>query len=123
LTPVEINALFQTVSQYESLRQFFWIWTLKEAYSKALGLGLGFDFRRIEYNVLQNTVKVDGVAPKGWQFSKFEFGDMSDAYQGIVAEFVDGDDTTFLSRPQVEWVVQYKAEEFMQLALEALLTR
>jgi 4'-phosphopantetheinyl transferase len=117
---VEINALFQTVSQYESLRQFFWIWTLKEAYSKALGLGLGFDFRRIEYNVLQNTVKVDGVVPKGWLFSKFEFGDMSDAYEGIVAEFVGGDDTTFLSRPQVEWVVQYKAEEFIQLALEAL---
>ena len=34
---------------------------MKEAYTKALGLGVGFEFNRIEYDVHQETVRIDGA--------------------------------------------------------------
>ncbi len=37
--------------QSDGLRYLFLVWTLKEAYTKALGLGLGFDFQRIECRI------------------------------------------------------------------------
>src|SRR5438046_8624000 len=43
ITPLEYQSIFQE-SEADGLRRFFWIWTLKEAYTKALGVGLGFDF-------------------------------------------------------------------------------
>ena len=46
----------------------FKIWTLKEAYTKALGQGLGFDFRRVQYNEVLSEVKIDGQDPDGWEF-------------------------------------------------------
>ncbi|KLO15657.1 hypothetical protein SCHPADRAFT_812906, partial [Schizopora paradoxa] len=41
----------QLQEQNDGLRYLFIIWTLKEAYTKALGLGMGFDFRRIECRI------------------------------------------------------------------------
>ncbi|PIL36816.1 hypothetical protein GSI_00506 [Ganoderma sinense ZZ0214-1] len=56
-----------SLSPREQLRRFYLIWTLKEAYTKALGLGMGFDFSRIEYDVPNDVVRIDGVAPRGWR--------------------------------------------------------
>jgi 4'-phosphopantetheinyl transferase len=95
---------------------------MKEAYTKALGLGMGFDFRRIEYNLLADTVTIDGEIPKGWQMIKFEVIHGRDMYQGVTARFVGGDETLVLSRPSqsAEWLVRYDAPSFVCRAIEEL---
>lgn len=120
MTALELRTLLEGVSEYDALRRFFWIWTLKEAYTKALGLGLGFDFRRIEYNVPENVVKIDGAIPKGWQFSKFELLDNLDLYQGVVAEFVGGDEIASILQLPAEWLMTFKADAFVQGIIQTL---
>jgi len=122
LTAVEHHQLFSGASEEESLRRFFWMWTLKEAYTKALGLGLGFDFRRVEFDATTDTVRVDGEIPKGWHFSKFEIQDGDDLYQGVVAEFVGGDETRVDSeRGRHDWLIPFDAVSFVKRALRELL--
>ncbi|KAH8113427.1 hypothetical protein DFH11DRAFT_1775297 [Phellopilus nigrolimitatus] len=75
-----------------ALRHLYLIWTLKEAYTKALGLGLGFDFRRIEIDVHACRVAVDGAAPRGWEFAAFALaGAPGEQYQVAVARFAGAD--------------------------------
>lgn len=78
----------QTAEKY-----IFLLWTLKEAYTKALGLGLGFDFKRVEYHIPNHTVRVDGEIPRGWHFIMFEISPpgSSDIYQGAIA-YLKGND-------------------------------
>jgi len=95
---------------------------MKEAYTKALGLGLGFDFRRIEYNVPTNILMVDGEIPKGWQLIKFEIDHKQDSYQGVAVRFVGGDETVVLppASQGADWLVHYDASSFVSLAIEEL---
>lgn len=105
------------------MRLFFWVWTMKEAYTKALGLGLGFDFSRIEYDVPRETLTVDGAVPPGWQITKFEIAHGRDAYQGVAARYVGGDTATaIVSRESQEagWLVEYGAAEFVTRAIAEL---
>jgi len=121
LTTLEVRTLSTAGTQDDALRLFFWIWTMKEAYTKALGLGLGFDFRRLEYDVPQNVFTVDGKVTKGWQFVRFEITEGADLYQGVVAESVGGDETTILSAPPYpEWLIRYDATAFVQNAIQTL---
>lgn len=76
------------VPENEAISQFYLIWTIKEAYTKAIGLGLGFDLHRIEYNVTTNTVTVDGVAATEWQFETSQVTVDEEAYRVTVAQFV-----------------------------------
>ncbi|EAU84574.2 hypothetical protein CC1G_00093 [Coprinopsis cinerea okayama7 len=98
LTSLEVGLLKENVSLQEKINRFFWMWTLKEAYTKALGLGLGFDFSRVEFDVVQKEVKIDGQAPKGWRFTMFTIPDDEDVYEGVVAEFVGGNQAQVLDR-------------------------
>lgn len=94
LTRTQLTAIEQRlligVGDDEGIRRFYWIWVMKEAYTKALGLGLGFDFRRIEYNVPEETVRVDGKLAEGWEFFKFEVADSTGDYLVATAEYVGG---------------------------------
>jgi len=90
---------------------------MKEAYTKALGLGLGFDFSRIQYNPTQEELLIDGESPKGWEFTRFELKCGSDAYQGVAAEYVGGRGTKMLSSSSV---VRHDAATFIQVAVEVL---
>ncbi|QRV91258.1 4'-phosphopantetheinyl transferase superfamily [Ceratobasidium sp. AG-Ba] len=68
------------------------MWTVKEAYTKALGEGVGYDFARIEYDVLNQTVKVDGRVPLGWDIVSFLVPYQADTYVVSVACQTGGDE-------------------------------
>ncbi|RPD61876.1 hypothetical protein L226DRAFT_613241 [Lentinus tigrinus ALCF2SS1-7] len=134
LTDLERNILIPLapappLSQHEQLRRFYLIWTLKEAYTKALGLGMGFDFSRIEYDVPNDLVRVDGVEPRGWEFTRFALhnelkaGDVED-YVGVVARFV-GDSAAECEKVRIApsapaWFKVYGAAQFLSKAIAEL---
>ncbi|KAF8164978.1 4'-phosphopantetheinyl transferase superfamily [Crassisporium funariophilum] len=122
LTESEHRLLDGRLSEIERLRRFFWMWTLKEAYTKALGLGLGFDFRRVEFDVVKRVVRVDGHIPQGWRFSMFTVEDGGDSYQGVVAEHLGGGTSTVVISETIEhdWLVTYDAVSFTELAITQL---
>ena len=91
MTPLERRLLLEEASNPDpraTLQRIFLIWTLKEAYTKAIGFGLGFDFKRIEYDTETNRFTVDGEYPQGWEFKTFSLGLGGDLYQVSVARFV-----------------------------------
>jgi len=116
LTAREYDLLFNGVTEYEGSRRFFWMWTMKEAYTKALGIGLGFDFKRVEYIVSQEEVFVDGKILKGWIFRKFEIIDKDDLYLGVVAHNVGGEQpaSIFPVQPNADWLTQIEAAGFAE---------
>ncbi|KAI0356587.1 hypothetical protein OH77DRAFT_1452511 [Trametes cingulata] len=116
------------LSKDEGLRRFFLIWTLKEAYTKALGLGMGFDFSRIEYDVPNDIVRIDGQIPRGWDFARFDLrnpvkGGTAEEYVGVVAEFV-GEEVAPESRVRSAaapgWLKVRDAKEFLLSAIREL---
>jgi len=132
LTPYEKETLNPTppVSLSEALYHFYLIWTLKEAYTKALGLGLGFDFKRIEYDNAKNRVKVDGIILKGWTFDIFRIPDLQGrviggaGYIGVAAKCVGGKREAVVRRsPESSDLFSLSivtAEDFMSRALREL---
>ncbi|KAG6880065.1 hypothetical protein C0992_006877 [Termitomyces sp. T32_za158] len=105
----------------ETLKRFFWLWTMKEAYTKALGLGLGFDFRRIEYDVGESVVRVDKEIALGWRFTKFVLTDEDDLYQGVVAEYIGGTTTEIIDEMDSRKdVMSWSAVPFVETVLHEL---
>ncbi|KAJ7507540.1 hypothetical protein B0H11DRAFT_2153209 [Mycena galericulata] len=121
LTALEHRLISSAVNQEQGLERFFWMWTAKEAYTKALGLGLGFDFRRVEFDPSLDVLRVDDAVPKGWQLSKFKVVQDTDVYQGVVAEFVGGDEGLVVSESRSpEWLTILDASGFIQKAIQQL---
>ncbi|KAG6833780.1 hypothetical protein H0H87_001212 [Tephrocybe sp. NHM501043] len=121
LTPFEYRELFSLASQDETLRRFFWLWTMKEAYTKSLGLGLGFDFRRVEYDVNENVVRIDKKIAVGWRFTKFVLKDEDDLYQGVVAEYIGGSNLEIIDEfTSQRCLVAWDAVQFVETALVEL---
>jgi len=118
LTQTERHSLNIEVPPSQQLRRFFWMWTLKEAYTKALGLGLGFDFRRVEFDVINLIVRIDGQIPQGWHFSMFVIEDGEDFYQGVVAEHVGGTSTEVVNESmKPNWLTIHDAVPFTEHAI------
>jgi len=121
LTAHERYLISSAETQDQGLECFFWMWTAKEAYTKALGLGLGFDFRRVEFDPALDILLVDGIVPKGWQFTKFKIVQHTDTYQGVVGEYIGGETTSVLSESLPhEWLTVEDATSFIQRAIQRL---
>ena len=56
------------------------MWNLKEAYAKALCLGLAW-YSMIQLGVVEGVGKVDGNVPEGWRFDMFVIDDDVDQHQ------------------------------------------
>jgi hypothetical protein len=83
-------------NEKQLIKDFFHVWTVKEAYTKALGLGLGFDFSRLSLqpvhaqsdDVIQTVLYADGTPVQGWEIQTFELDVHGEAYVGATARFV-----------------------------------
>lgn len=91
---------------------------MKEAYTKALGIGLGFDFKRVEFDIEENVLRVDGTIPAGWNFRMFVLHHGEDTYEGVVAEFLGcGQTEVIYETGSREWLKQYDAVPFVEQAI------
>jgi 4'-phosphopantetheinyl transferase len=54
------------------LRRLCIILALKQAYIKAIGQPIGFDWSRLEFNIPQETARGDGHPLQGWEFRIFK---------------------------------------------------
>ena len=90
---------------------------------------MGFDFSRIEYDVPTDVVRIDGVQPRGWEFTRFELqnevkGGEFEEYVGVIARFV-GEVDEYISRVHVApsppgWLKVYHSAQFLKMAVEEL---
>ncbi|KAJ3681036.1 hypothetical protein LUZ60_015525 [Juncus effusus] len=74
-TSFEWNNIIHAGSSDETLNTFFRYWGLKEAYVKAIGVGLSFGLHRLELhhmNWIDICVYVDGEISMDWRFCIFE---------------------------------------------------
>jgi 4'-phosphopantetheinyl transferase len=117
---LEHYLLKSATSDEERKKIFFWMWTVKEAYTKALGIGLGFDFSRIEFDVPNKIVRVDKKIPQGWRFDMFEIKDSDDLYEGVVAEYLGEGETIVTMHDVPEWLTVFEAVPFTENAINTL---
>ncbi|KAF8591465.1 hypothetical protein K439DRAFT_1380408 [Ramaria rubella] len=98
------------------LRRLCVLLTLKLAYIKALGQPPGFDFSRIDCNIPEETIKVDGKPLTGWEFRLFKANLgvvrkgflIEETYQCSTAVYRGWDETRFVweenEREIANWV-------------------
>lgn len=90
---------------------------------------MGFDFSRIEYDVPNDMVRIDGKVPLGWEFTRFELhhalkdGTVED-YVGVVARFL-GDDSAiepkvYTAPSSPSWLHIHDATDFLAVAIGEL---
>lgn len=125
LAPRE-QAQLARAPESKRLEAFYRLWTIKEAYTKALGLGLGFDFARVVYDEDTRGLEVDGVQPRGWTLHEVkqvvEAQDGQEDYIGVVAERDGGDSPAILNQAEdgAPWLQTFGANDFLKRALEEL---
>jgi len=107
ITPLERSFLSTDLADEVILRRVYILWTLKEAYLKAIGqpLRLGFDWNRIECDIPNETITVDGHKLRGWEFRLFKANvnvhprkdpRSEQVYQVTAAVHRGGDQTVFI---------------------------
>jgi len=119
LTSAEATDLARLEDDEKLISRLTILLTIKEAIMDSLGHYWGFDFRRIECNVEEQKISVDGQLQDGWEFRLFralqEGSDDKGAlfyetYQVTVAYWRGGGPTKldFVEEPRmIEHVTQY----------------
>ncbi|VDL85205.1 unnamed protein product [Schistocephalus solidus] len=70
----EWNFLMSGVSDTDKMQRFFRLWCLKEAYVKALGVGLSMDLQTVEFQVSNATPICICADPARWTFEEHILG-------------------------------------------------
>jgi 4'-phosphopantetheinyl transferase len=73
-SPLEVAALEALDARHRQLR-FYELWTLKEAYLKATGVGLSTSLDRISFDFSNGTAHLVDEPVSGWLFAQFPLGD------------------------------------------------
>lgn len=78
LTAYEMDIICQQASEEAKYSMFFIYWSLKEAFIKAVGMGLGYPLQQVEFTVQLKegdllsghaTVSIVGTAREDWMFA------------------------------------------------------
>src|ERR1700731_3759441 len=72
LTSLEMSFINNPENDAEKIvRRLSILLALKEAYIRAIGQPVGFDWSRLEFNLEENTARGDNVPITGWEFRIF----------------------------------------------------
>lgn len=72
LTQLELSMMTPDQGDDVVLRRLCIILALKQAYIKAIGQPIGFDWSRLEFNIPEETAQGDGHPLTGWEFRVFK---------------------------------------------------
>jgi len=118
LTPLEMTFIKPEDGDEVVLRRLCLLLALKQAYIKAIGQPMGFDWARLEFNVPRQTVTGDNVPLLGWEFRVWtsDIGGtrgevaVEEKYQCAIAFFRGSQHTKFIwqkERKDIESWVQF----------------
>ena len=113
-----------------TLRRLCIVLSCKDAYIKAIGQPVGFDYRRLEFNIPEKTASGDGRPLSGWEFrvwsSELGFpigetdGHHRQVYQCAVAFFRRTRDTRFVWQTEAKdlesWVQFITLDQLLNVA-------
>jgi len=68
LTPLEMSFIQPSEGDEVVLRRLCLLLALKQAYIKAIGQPLGFDWARLEFDIPKERASGDGITLDGWEF-------------------------------------------------------
>jgi phosphopantetheinyl transferase (holo-ACP synthase) len=127
LTQAEITNIGNNPDEVK-LKRLCMLLALKEAYIKAIGQPLGFDYTRLEFDVPSSRVLADGTPVLGWEFRIFgaKLGVArgtklkQEEYQCVCAFYRGTQDTTFVfhDTPQTleSWVQFINIDQLMAVS-------
>jgi 4'-phosphopantetheinyl transferase len=101
LTSNELKFILSQGTEELQFTAFFLYWSLKEAFIKAIGLGLGFDLLKVEFEVQELTAataltgsasaSIHGIARTDWRFDYFSIDDkhLASVAQGPLSDAIE----------------------------------
>ncbi|OSD04797.1 hypothetical protein PYCCODRAFT_1475868 [Trametes coccinea BRFM310] len=130
LTPLEQSFIAPEQGEEVVMRRLCVLLALKEAYIKAIGQPMGFDWSRLEFNIPEKKATGDGRPLAGWEFRVWTSelgwpipnsdGHVKQAYQCAVAFFRRTRDTRFIwqndAKELESWVQFITLDQLLNVA-------
>jgi len=116
-THFEMQAITELKEDEAMLRRLCVTLALKQAYIKAIGQPLGFDFSRLEFNVKDKTAKGDGFPLIGWEFRIFRVNLGVARGEDLVQEYYECATAFFRNTPDTKFLwhsTQKELESWVQ---------
>lgn len=116
-THFEMQAITELKEDEPMLRRLCVTLALKQAYIKAIGQPLGFDFSRLEFNVKDKSAKGDGFPLIGWEFRIFRVNLGVARGEDLVQEYYECATAFFRNTPDTKFLwhsTQKELESWVQ---------